>query len=664
MMGGMLFIRSHHRPNPFQQSLLEPLESSHFEPSHYCNWVIAGFKQLQALFAKPDILPKQHVIWRSIVAIDTCFNQHLITQCSELKGALKNNPCLSINVLCLSGALDIQRACKAEIDSAAFSEHAAMLLNLLLFDISMLRLLGLTNQGEQIKSRLPATLDIFLKVATNLCQPGLIEDESKLTQLGFIQLCCSMMVEHLDRHPHHPDVQYVLQPYFDWVSALCHPDGYHSIITPVVTRALTQIIDGMTEQRTPMALKPEQMDAFLGEPLSDGVVAGYYVTQMVITALNSPNHRVLVGALVSWVFSPTRIHRVLPYFLYALGQLNSAQQGVFTQLLQQGLTQSSVLSNLLIPRMGTKTIRDWLQKAPPLTKLLIKDGWFHMIPLYSYLGAQRWATNYGEEVVLAKGPKLGEGGYAVVREYPLEGGLRVIKKIDSDPTSSQNWERVFTELTGYQHCLQRHVLPDDMQIWGVYQGKHSLKCAIVMDKITPIQNLGAIDPIQIMRYATDWLKQLQSMHKVGLLHNDVKPDNLGVNRHQQGVLIDFGLVRPIEARIVGSIVKKQGIRLELGIAHDVFAFGISLLACLGADVVKVATYKSGHFIFNHSAIRSLKKCWLVIVDKARSQGSMSDVQLKYLTTVMGTCLDITEGTTKSDITNDLLNLFALIIRDE
>jgi len=71
-----------------------------------------------------------------------------------------------------------------------------------------------------------------------------------------------------------------------------------------------------------------------------------------------------------------------------------------------------------------------------------------------------------------------------------------------------------------------------------------------LDKV--LAQHGPLNWRQSMRVTGDVADALVFAHEIGLVHRDVKPQNIIISRHEGAVLTDFGLVKAMEAIGMGS----------------------------------------------------------------------------------------------------------------
>ena len=70
---------------------------------------------------------------------------------------------------------------------------------------------------------------------------------------------------------------------------------------------------------------------------------------------------------------------------------------------------------------------------------------------------------------------------------------------------------------------------------------------------------SGLKPSKIRHYLIDMIKALYYCHKViGVIHRDIKPDNIMVNHNDEAVLIDFGVSALVDETNQNLLEKKMG----------------------------------------------------------------------------------------------------------
>jgi serine/threonine protein kinase len=101
---------------------------------------------------------------------------------------------------------------------------------------------------------------------------------------------------------------------------------------------------------------------------------------------------------------------------------------------------------------------------------------------------------------------------------------------------------------------------------------------------------GPIDPARAVRIIEQVAKALQAAHKIGLVHRDVKPSNILLDKDDFAYLIDFGIARATEdtrltgtGSVIGSWPYMSPERLRAGqvdARSDIYALACVLHQCL------------------------------------------------------------------------------------
>ncbi|HEX7900208.1 MAG TPA: serine/threonine-protein kinase, partial [Planctomycetota bacterium] len=133
--------------------------------------------------------------------------------------------------------------------------------------------------------------------------------------------------------------------------------------------------------------------------------------------------------------------------------------------------------------------------------------------------------------------------------------------------------------------------PNIVQVYdvGMYEGRPYIIMQYVDGESlsTIVENLGAMDPKDAAKVIAGMLRGLHHAHEAGIVHRDVKPDNVIVTKGDQAKLLDFGLATESEGNmqitkdgmVVGTpyyLSPEQARGKKATPLSDVYAAGISL----------------------------------------------------------------------------------------
>lgn len=104
---------------------------------------------------------------------------------------------------------------------------------------------------------------------------------------------------------------------------------------------------------------------------------------------------------------------------------------------------------------------------------------------------------------------------------------------------------------------------------------------------------GYVDLTRVKRVMIDVLRGLEYAHSRGILHRDIKPGNILINRNSEGKLSDFGLAIPrgFDLKTLGAkdyvyilhLAPEVYERKEYSIASDIYACGATLYRLVNGD---------------------------------------------------------------------------------
>lgn len=99
---------------------------------------------------------------------------------------------------------------------------------------------------------------------------------------------------------------------------------------------------------------------------------------------------------------------------------------------------------------------------------------------------------------------------------------------------------------------------------------------------------GRLDEPTLLRIFLPTLNGLQAVHDAGLLHLDIKPDNIYLRKNGEPVLIDFGSSRQMRGDVAQKVTLTPGFCAleqypghgDVGVSADVYGIGATLYRCI------------------------------------------------------------------------------------
>jgi hypothetical protein len=192
---------------------------------------------------------------------------------------------------------------------------------------------------------------------------------------------------------------------------------------------------------------------------------------------------------------------------------------------------------------------------------------------------------------------LGDGGMGVVyRATQLSLDREVALKLLSSDLGDDSGFRIRFQREGQlQAALDNdHIVP----VYEAGQSEHGLFLAMRLIDGPTLKDLilgGELDPRRILRLLAQVAHALDAAHAAGLIHRDIKPQNILIGRGDHAYLADFGLIKaPDEAarltgtgQFIGTIdyVAPEQIQGDpASAASDIYSLAGVLYECLTGEV--------------------------------------------------------------------------------
>ncbi|MDX2004232.1 MAG: protein kinase [Meiothermus sp.] len=216
------------------------------------------------------------------------------------------------------------------------------------------------------------------------------------------------------------------------------------------------------------------------------------------------------------------------------------------------------------------------------------------------------------------GEVLGQGGFGItyaaqdrvlrrpvaVKEFFPDGSTRLATQLNP-PTSlgGLGFQEAKERFISEARTLGQFAHPGIVQIYDVLEDNGT--AYLVMEKLEGetlgrrIERLGRLDERGVMEVARAAAGALETVHAAGLLHRDLKPDNLFLTTDGRTVLIDFGSARGFvqnktvrHTRLVTpgyAPLEQYASSAKLGPYTDLYALGATLFHALTGSQPPSAT---------------------------------------------------------------------------
>ncbi|MFF5289032.1 diguanylate cyclase [Paractinoplanes globisporus] len=181
--------------------------------------------------------------------------------------------------------------------------------------------------------------------------------------------------------------------------------------------------------------------------------------------------------------------------------------------------------------------------------------------------------------------QLGRGADTVVYRVRRRGGDYTLKVLTSTDTQALATVRREAALLG---SVGHPLLPRIFEVGQTSTGPYLILEYIDGFSLSQTLRHGRLDEPTTVRLAIDLVEPLAAAHRAGLVHRDVKPDNVIVEPVGTGRLIDFGLAArggAHEDRVAGTLLysapEQTGmLKRPIDGRSDLYALGVLLHECV------------------------------------------------------------------------------------
>ncbi|GAT66972.1 serine/threonine protein kinase-like protein [Planomonospora sphaerica] len=175
----------------------------------------------------------------------------------------------------------------------------------------------------------------------------------------------------------------------------------------------------------------------------------------------------------------------------------------------------------------------------------------------------------------------GSGGRVVLATYTGTGAYVAIKYLDAALRDDGRFTARFREEARVMVELDD---PNIVRLYEYYEDV--LEAAVVMELVdgVPLRGIlrdhGAMDPEAALAVFKGALLGLARAHSAGVLHRDLRPENVLVQADGTGRLTDFGMAAPGTAGVPGYTAPERRAGEPAGAAADLYAASCVFFECL------------------------------------------------------------------------------------
>ncbi|MDO9356236.1 MAG: protein kinase, partial [Solirubrobacteraceae bacterium] len=193
--------------------------------------------------------------------------------------------------------------------------------------------------------------------------------------------------------------------------------------------------------------------------------------------------------------------------------------------------------------------------------------------------------------------QVGAGGMSTVYrafDTVLERTVAIKSMLKTVAQDSDQLERFRREAKAVAQLNHPHIV----QVIDV--GEHANSPFIVFEYVAGetlkarIRRLGRLEVTEAIAYAIEIARALQAAHEKGIVHRDVKPQNVLIDEEGRAKVTDFGIARTLEedgltadGRVLGTtdyVSPEQALGKRVGPRSDLYSLGIVLYEMLIGDV--------------------------------------------------------------------------------
>jgi len=204
--------------------------------------------------------------------------------------------------------------------------------------------------------------------------------------------------------------------------------------------------------------------------------------------------------------------------------------------------------------------------------------------------------------------ELGRGAETVVYRVARRGKEYALKLLTATGANGDATLTAVRREAALLGCVGHPLLPRILEVGQVEAGPYLVLEYIDGSPLSEVLRTGRLDEARALRLASDVVGPLAAAHRAGLVHRDVKPDNVIVGTDGTARLIDFGLATRGGAqndRVAGTLLycapEQTGmLKRPVDGRSDLYALGIVLFECLTGQT-PYHSLDAGELIRQHAA---------------------------------------------------------------